>query len=139
MRFPHMEVANIGAAEWNPPVETSLCSPTLKFMFSFPSDPWDERWRIGVMGKLYPNGYGIAYSTADLHISCELIPASKSVFTHAVIIHQEPVSEGTLSYSLLVMVHPICSWPPSLNNPSQLLPRLSLCLSLLTSINSCSH
>lgn len=32
-----MEVADIGAAEWNPLVMVAQCSPTLKLISSFPS------------------------------------------------------------------------------------------------------
>jgi len=35
------------------------------------------------MGKLYLNGYA-KYPVADLHISGELVSASKSVFPHAI-------------------------------------------------------
>ena len=59
------------------------------------SDPWDECWWTGVMGKLYPNGY-TKYLGADLHISCELVPPSKSVFSHANIIQQENQSQKEL-------------------------------------------
>ena len=57
--------------------------------------PWDERWRTRVMGKLYLNGYA-KYPVADLHISCELVPDSKSAFTHANIIQQENQSKKEL-------------------------------------------
>ena len=32
-----MEVADIGAAEWNPPIVAALCSPNLTLIFSSPS------------------------------------------------------------------------------------------------------
>ena len=47
------------------------------------------------MGKLYLNGYA-KYPVADLHISCELVPDSKSAFTHANIIQQENQSKKEL-------------------------------------------
>jgi hypothetical protein len=37
------------------------------------------------MGKFYTNGYA-KYPVAAQHISHELVPASKSIFTHADII-----------------------------------------------------
>lgn len=49
------------------------------------SDPWKEHWQIRVMGKFYTNGYA-KYPVAAQHISHELVPASKSIFTHADII-----------------------------------------------------
>ena len=54
-----MEVADIGAAERNPPIVTALCSPTLTLIFSSPSTihAWDDCWQTRVMGKLYPSGY----------------------------------------------------------------------------------
>lgn len=45
------------------------------------SDPWDEQQQMGVMDKLYPNGCA-KYRIANLHVSYQLLPASKSVFTH---------------------------------------------------------
>jgi hypothetical protein len=60
------------------------------FQFSI-SDPWDECWRTGVMGKLYPNGYPQC---------CELVPAPKSAFTHANIIQQENQSQKGLQAAL---------------------------------------
>jgi hypothetical protein len=54
-----------------------------------------EYWQTGVMGKLYPNGY-VKNPVADLHISCELAPASKSACTHANIIQQENQSQKEL-------------------------------------------
>ena len=68
------------------------------FQFSI-SDPWDECWRTGVMGKLYPNGYA-KYPVADLHISCDVVPASNSAFTHANIIQQEKQSQKELQATL---------------------------------------
>ena len=62
-------------------------------------DPWDERWQTGVMGKLYPNDYA-KHPVADLHISHELGPASKSAFTHANIIQQEKQSQKELQATL---------------------------------------
>ena len=59
------------------------------------SDPWNEHWRTRVMGKLDPNGYA-KYPVADWPISCELVPASKSAFTHANIIQQENQSQKEL-------------------------------------------
>ena len=59
------------------------------------SDPWDERWQTGVMSKLYPK-----YQVADLHISHELGPASKSAFTHANIMQQENQSLKVLRATL---------------------------------------
>lgn len=56
-------------------------------------------------GSTSPNGYA-KYPVADLHISCELVPASKSVFTHANIIQQENQSQkelwATLSWLLYI-------------------------------------
>ena len=43
---------------------------------------------MGVVDKLYPNGFFV-YEVADLHILCQLVPASKSVFTHSNILQQE--------------------------------------------------
>ena len=40
------------------------------------------------MVKLFPYGY-IKYPITDLHISCQLVPAFKSVFNHINILHQE--------------------------------------------------
>lgn len=40
-------------------------------------DPWDERWRVGVHGKLYHNGYS-SCPTADISISRSLVPAPPS-------------------------------------------------------------
>jgi hypothetical protein len=58
----------------------------LKNNFQLPiSNSWDERWRTRVMVKHYPNGYA-KYPVADLHISHERAPASKSAFTYANII-----------------------------------------------------
>ena len=44
------------------------------------------------MGKLYPNGYA-KYPIADLCVSHELIPASKSVFLYVNILEQENQSQ----------------------------------------------
>lgn len=77
------------------------------------SDPWNERWRIGVMGKLYPNGYA-RYPVADLHISRELVPAPKSAFTHANIIQQENQSQEELQATL--------SWLQYIQYAADLLP-----------------
>jgi hypothetical protein len=51
------------------------------------------------MGKLYPNGYA-KYPVADLHISCDVVPASNSAFTHANIIQQEKQSQKELQATL---------------------------------------
>ena len=51
---------------------------------------WDECWQTGLMGKLYPNRYA-KYPIADIHVSCELGPASKSVFTHVNILQMEKI------------------------------------------------
>jgi hypothetical protein len=58
------------------------------------SNPWDECWHT-----LYPNSYA-KYSVADLHISPELVPASKSVFTQANINQQENQSQKELRATL---------------------------------------
>ena len=55
----------------------------------------NPRWQTGVTGKRLPNAYA-KYSVADLHISCELVPDSKSAFTHANIIQQENQSKKEL-------------------------------------------
>ena len=44
-----MEVADIGAAEWNPPIVVALCSPTLTFIFSSPSTI--HRMIVGGLGS----------------------------------------------------------------------------------------
>ena len=75
---------------------TKLTNLKIHFHLSI-SDPWDERWQTGVMGKLYPNGYA---KYPDLHISRELVPASKSAFTHANIIQQENQSLKVLRATL---------------------------------------
>lgn len=59
------------------------------------SGPWDECWQIRVLGKVYPNGYA-KYPIADLHVSSQLVPAHKSVFTHANILQQENQSQKEL-------------------------------------------
>ena len=71
-----------------------LSNLKIHFQFSI-SDPLVEYWQTGVMGKLYPNGY-VKNPVADLHISCELVPASKSACTHANIIQQENQSQKEL-------------------------------------------
>ena len=73
---------------------TMLTNLKTHFQLSI-SDPWDECWWTGVMGKLYPNGYA-QYPVGDLQITCELVPASKSVFTHANIIQQGNQSQKEL-------------------------------------------
>ena len=52
----------------------------LKTHFQLPiSNPWNECWQNGVMGKLYPNGYA-KYVIADLHISMSLfLPPNQSL------------------------------------------------------------
>ena len=77
---------------------TMLTNLNTHFQLSI-SDPRDEHWQTGVMGKLYPNGYA-KYPVADLHISCELVPASKSAFTHSNIIQQEYQSQKELRATL---------------------------------------
>ena len=73
---------------------TKLTNLKIHFHLSI-SNAWAERWQTGVMGKLYPNGYA-KYPVADLHISCELVPDSKSAFTHANIMQQENQSQKEL-------------------------------------------
>jgi hypothetical protein len=51
------------------------------------------------MGKLYPNGYA-QYPVGDLQITCELVPASSSAFTHANIIPHENQSQKELQATL---------------------------------------
>jgi hypothetical protein len=58
-------------------------------------NPWNECWQTRVMGKLYPNDYA-KYPIADLHISLELVPNCKSVFTRANIIQQKNQSQKKL-------------------------------------------
>ena len=77
---------------------TKLTNLKIHFHLSI-SDPWDERWQTGVMGKLYPNDYA-KYPVADPHISRERVPASKSAFTHANIIQQENQSLKVLRATL---------------------------------------
>ena len=47
------------------------------------------------MGKLYPNVYA-KYLVAELHISHELVPVSKSSFTHANIMQWKNQSQKEL-------------------------------------------
>lgn len=48
-------------------------------------NPWDEQWGMGVVGKLY----SAKCPRASLHIFCQLVPGSKSVFTHVDILQEE--------------------------------------------------
>ena len=97
---------------------------------------WDEHWQTGVMDKLYPNGYA-KYPVADLHISCDVVPASNSAFTHANIIQQENQSQKELLATL--------SWLQYIQYTADLLPltthpNSSQCFfSLPTIISSSSH
>jgi hypothetical protein len=59
----------------------------------------NPRWQTGVTGKRLPNAYA-KYSVADLHISCELVPASNSAFILANIIQQENQSQKELQATL---------------------------------------
>jgi hypothetical protein len=86
---------------------TMLTNLNTHFQLSI-SDPRDEHWQTGVMGKLYPNDYA-KYPVADPHISRERVPASKSAFTHANIIQQENQSQRAPGkpLNMLYIQHPI--------------------------------
>lgn len=82
------------------------------FQLSF-SNPWDECWHVGVMGKLYPNDYA-KYPAAYLHGSFQLVPASKLVCTRVNILQQENQSQKRFQVTL--------SWPQDIRYEVDLLP-----------------
>lgn len=51
-------------------------------------NPLDEQWRMGAVGKFYPNGYAKC-PIANLHIFYQLVPGSKSAFAHIDILQEE--------------------------------------------------
>lgn len=77
------------------------------------NDPRDEQWSMEVMSKLYLNGY-IKYPTANLHVSCHLVPASKLVFTPIDILQQENQTHKEIQATL--------SWLQYVQYTADLLP-----------------